>query len=338
MQAIVYQNYGAAEVLRLADVEKPAPKPNEILIKVQAVHYSNGDSIARTGISPWPLMRIPARLMMGIFRPRQQVLGGEFAGRVIGTGSQVTRFKTGDEIFGFTGMQFGAFAEFLTLPETALITHRPDNVSPNSAAAIGALQAVTALHMMREAKIGPGQKVLINGASGGIGRPAVQLAKHFGAHVTGVCSTRRVDLVKKLGADAVIDYTKEDFRQNGETYDIIFDMVGMNPFEKIAQCLTPKGVHILAMFTLKNLWQARQLARRDGKRVICALAPEKIARLDIIRDLLQKGALKPVIDRTFPLTETIAAAHYVDAGRHRGAIVIEIPPSPLAQPALTHSG
>ncbi|CAM2069161.1 NAD(P)-dependent alcohol dehydrogenase [Sulfidibacter corallicola] len=324
MKAIVREKFGSSDVLELREVPRPSPKADEVLIKVHVTHISTGDSKARSGKTPWPLMRVPARMMMGIVKPKQAILGGEFSGQVVDVGERVSRFQIGDEVFGFTGMQFGAFAEWVAMPEHGMITHKPDNVSPENAAAIGPIHVGTSLCFMQKANIKPGHKVLINGASGGLGRPAVLLAKHFGAEVTGVCSTAKMDMVRALGADEVIDYTQEDFTRNGKRYDIIFDMADLTPFAKFKDSLTPSGIHILAMFGLRHLWQMYRTSGSGGKRVICGLGSESPEVLDSIRDLMAGGALVPIIDKIFPLERTAEASRYIDNGEHRGSVLVSI--------------
>lgn len=322
MRAIVYTKYGGPDVLGLADIAEPVAGPEDVTIRVEAVHFSRGDNIARKGMSPWPLMRVPARLMMGLLRPRSRVLGGEFAGEVIAVGKDVSRFAVGDKIMGFTDMRFGAFAEILCLPQTALVARRPEGVSAIAAAAVGTVLAKTALHFVRQTGVGPGKRVLINGASGGLGRPAVQLAKHLGAHVTGVCRKSKMDLVRTLGADAVHDYAQGDIAKSGQRFDIVLDMAGRAPFSRFEKCLNPGGTFASSMFTLGHIARATFARPGEGKRVLCLLGPQTVALLEEIGDLLAKGVLEPVIDRTIGLEQVPEASALLDRGEEQGSIVV----------------
>jgi len=322
MKALYYEKFGGPEVLQLRDMPVPQPKENEVLIKVEATNYSNGDQLARIGSSPWPLMKIPARIMMGIFRPKMKVLGGEFAGIVEQVGKDVTEYKAGDRVFGFTDMQFGAHAEFVCLPETAPIGICPDEVSLEDAAAIGGSNSQTAIHFINVADIKPGQKVLINGASGGIGRVAVQLAKHHGAHVTGTCSEQNKQLVADLGADEVINYRETDFTKQNVKYDVIIDCAGFLPWHKVEPVLTPKGKHLLAMFYISHLLRQRKTKGKGGKEQLCVLAPSKPENLKRIGELLAQGELKPIITHRFPLTKAIDAAKLYDTNTQAGCILV----------------
>jgi NADPH:quinone reductase-like Zn-dependent oxidoreductase len=261
MKAIVYEKYGSPNVLELREVEKPAPKDNEILIRIHATSVNIGDIWARNfkAITPskftMPLpLWLPSRMYFGFTKPRINILGSEFAGEVEAIGKDVKRFKKGDQVFGYRGQSMGACAEYLCIPEDGMVTSKPSNMTYEEAATVpyGALMA---LSLLRKVNIQSGptnragrQKVLINGASGGIGSAAVQIAKHFGAEVTGVCGTPRLEFVKSLGADHVIDYTKEDFTQNGEAYDLIFDILGKSSFSRCKSSLKQNGRYLLASF------------------------------------------------------------------------------------------
>ena len=323
MKALYYERFGGPEVLQIRDLPVPEPKDNEVLIKVEVTHYCNGDQLARIGNSPWPLMRPAAKLMMGIFKPRQKVLGGEFSGVVERVGKDVTKYKAGDRVFGFTDMQFGAHAEFVCLPEKAPISILPDEVSFEDGAAIGGSNAQTAIHFINVADIKPGQKVLINGASGGIGRVALQLAKHLGAHVTGTCSEQNKQLVLDLGADAVIDYRVTDFTTKGEKYDVIIDCAGFLPWRKVEPVLTPTGKHMLAMFHISHLLQQRKTKGKGGKEQLCVLAPAKPENLKRIGELLAEGALKPIISKRFSFDGVIEAAKLYDTNTQKGCIIVK---------------
>jgi NADPH:quinone reductase-like Zn-dependent oxidoreductase len=328
MKAIIYTEYGPPEVLHLAEVTKPAPKDNEVLIRIRATPVNFGDLTARNFKSITPrkfnmplLFWLPTRLAFGWRKPKQPVLGGEFAGVVEAIGTRVTRFKPGDAVFGYPGQNMGAYAEYMCLPETGMLAIKPANMTFEEAAAVP-YGALTALSLLRKVNIQPGQKVLINGASGGIGSAAVQLAKHFGAAVTGVCGTPRAGLVKALGADKVIDYNTEDFTCGGETYDVIFDILGKTSFGHGRKALKPNGIYLFASFKMKQLAQMLRTKIAGGQKVICALSSEKAADLTFIKDLIEAGRYHAIIDRCYPMEQAAAAHRYVEAGCQHGSVVI----------------
>ncbi|HSL43124.1 MAG TPA: NAD(P)-dependent alcohol dehydrogenase [Anaerolineales bacterium] len=328
MKAIVYTEYGAPDVLQLKEVEKPAPRDNEILIRIHATSVNIGDIWARNFkeitpsrfTMPLPLW-LPSRIYFGLTRPRINILGNEFAGKVEATGEDVKRFKKGDPVFGYRGQSMGTNAEYLCMPENGLVTIKPANMTYEQAATVP-YGALTALSLLRKANIQRGQKVLINGASGSIGSAAVQLARYFGADVTGVCGTPRLEFVKALGADKVIDYTREDFTQNGETYDLIFDILGKSSFSKCKNSLKPNGIYLRASFKMKQLFQMLLTSRRDGKKVICALSSENPADLLFIKELVEAGKIKSIIDRCYPLEQAAEAHRYVEKGYKTGSVII----------------
>lgn len=333
MKAIVYTEYGSPDVLHVKEVEKPTPKDNEILIKIFATSVNIGDIWARNfkAITPrkfsMPLpLWLPARMYFGFTRPKVNILGSEFAGKVEAVGRDVSKFKKGDAVFGYRGQSMGTNAEFLCMPENGLVTLKPANMTYEEAAAVS-YGALTALNLLRTVNIQRGQKVLINGASGGIGSAAVQLARYFGAEVTGVCSTPRLEFVKTLGADKVIDYTKEDFTQNSESYDLIFDIMGKSSFSRSKSSLKPNGRYLLASFKMKQLFQMLWTSITGGKKVICALSGEKPEDLLFIKELVETGNIKTVIDRCFPMEEAAEAHRYVEQGRKKGNVTITIVPN-----------
>lgn len=339
MKAIVYKTYGAPEVLQLAEVEKPAPKDDELLIKIDAVAINYGDVLARNFGNTPPskfnmpfLFYFPARIAFGFRQPKIQTLGSEFAGQIEAVGKGVTRFKVGEAVFGYRGMAMGANAEYLCMPENGFVALKPTNMGYEEAATVP-YGALTALNLLRKAAIQPGQKVLINGASGGIGCMAVQIAKSLGAEVTGVCGTPRLAFVRSLGADKVIDYTQTDFTEGGERYDLIFDILGKSSLARCRKVLTPNGRYLLASFKMKQLWQMAWTSMMGGPKVICALSNEKPADLLTIKEWVEAGKIKTIIDRCFPLAQTAAAHRYMEAGEKKGHVVITVSEHPQSQAA-----
>ncbi|MCI0713566.1 MAG: NAD(P)-dependent alcohol dehydrogenase [Chloroflexi bacterium] len=324
MKAVVYRNYGSPNVLEVADVEKPVPGDNEVLIRVYASTVTTGDCNARGFVFVPPGFKLMARLMFGLRKPRKPILGVELAGEIEAVGKGVTHFKAGDQVFGIDGFRLGAYAEYKCMPEKAGLGIKPANLTYEEAAAVpnGALTALTFLRNM--GKIQRGQKVLINGASGSVGSAAVQLARYYEADVTGVCSTTNVELVKSLGADKVIDYTREDFTSKGETYDIIFDTVGKTSFSQCKNSLTEKGLYLAGAGGLREFGQMLRTALIGGKKVKAGVSSERKGDLVFLKTLLEEGKLKPVIDRCYPLEEIVEAHRYVDQGHKKGNVVITV--------------
>jgi len=302
MKAIVATKYGGPEVLQLQEVQKPTPKANEILIKVHATTVSAGDFRMRSFTVP-PAFWIPARIALGLTKPKQPIYGMELAGEVEAVGNDVTKFKVGDQVFASTLTEsFGGYAEYKSFPEQGMVASKPANITYEEAAALP-IGATTALRLLRKGNIQRGQKVLIYGASGSVGSYAIQLAKYFGAEVTGVCSTSSVDVVKSLGADHVIDYTKEDFSSRVERYDVIFDTVAKFPKSQYSKILAPNGTYVT-------------MAKLGTK--------ENMDNLVIIKELIEAGEIKAFIDRCYPLEQIAEAHRYVDTGHKKGNVVIRV--------------
>jgi len=319
VKAIVATKYGPPEVLELREVEKPAPKANEVLIRVYASTVTSGDVWIRSSTyAPW--FWLPGRIMYGLTRPRKTIPGNELAGEVESVGERVTRFRKGDQVFGIVWETSfgGANAEYKCLPEDRVVT-KPSNMTYEESAAVP-IGGLTALHLLRKGGIQRGQKVLVFGASGSVGTFAVQLAKYFGADVTGVCSTTNLELVRSLGADEVIDYTKEDFTGSGRTYDIIFDAVRKTSFSHCKGSLRKRGVYVTVDWPLlEALWASVA----GGKRIVFGIA-KSIEDLDFLRELIEAGKLKSVIDRCYPLEQAVEAHKYVEAGHKKGNVVITV--------------
>ncbi len=330
MKAIVYTEYGPPEVLQLKEVEKPTPKEDEILIRVYATSVNYGDIIARDfrNITPRKfnmpfLFWLIAKISFGLRKPKIKILGSEFAGEIEATGKDVKRFKEGDQVFGYRGQSMGAYAEYLCMPEDGVLAIKPADMTYEEAAAVPS-GGMTALYILRKENIQSGQKVLINGASGGIGNFAVQLARDSGAEVTGVCGTPRLEFVKSLGADKVIDYTKEDFTQSGETYDLIFDILGKSSFSRCKSSLKQNGRYVLASFKMRQLFQMLWTSIMGSKKVICVLSPQSTEDLISLKELIEAGKIKSVIDRSFPLERAAEAHRYVEQGHKKGNVVITV--------------
>jgi NADPH:quinone reductase-like Zn-dependent oxidoreductase len=330
MKAVVCTEYGPPDVLQLAEVAKPTPKDNELLVKVFATAVTFGETTARD-FTPslrefwlpgpiWPM----ARMQMGVRRPKFRVLGSELAGEVESVGKEVVSFKPGDQVFGFSP-SFGANAEYVCLRDDGVVAIKPANMNFEEAAVVphGAL---TASYFVSKASIQPGEKVLINGASGGIGQFAVQLAKHEGAEVTGVCSTAKLELVKSLGADEVIDYTQEDYTRNGRTYDVIFDTARVTSFSRCKGSLRENGRYLLAVFGMREVGQMLWTSIVGGKKVICGLAPIEQEGLVAIKELIEAGKIRTIVDRRFPMAQTAEAHKYFEAGQRKGYVVVTMQP------------
>jgi NADPH:quinone reductase-like Zn-dependent oxidoreductase len=321
MKAIVCTKYGSPDVLQLQEVEKPTPKEDEVLIRIYAATVTATDPINRKGE---PFI---SRFFTGLIRPKKPIPGTELAGEIESVGVDVKLFKEGDQVFGQTGLGFGAHAEYICLPEDGALAIKPANMTYEEAAAVcdGALGALPFLR--DKANIQSGQKVLINGASGSVGTFGVQLAKYFGAEVTGVCSTTNLELVESLGADRVIDYTKEDFAKGGQTYDIIFDAVAKSSFSHCKGSLKQRGVYLSTMPTLAIFIQVIWTSKMGGKKAMIAApgmrpSSEKTKDLVFLKELIEAGKIRSVIDRRYPLEQIAEAHRYVETGHKKGNVVI----------------
>ena len=322
MKAMVWTKYGPPEVLQLKEVEKPTPKANEVLVKVHAATVTAGDCEMRSLKFPTILLRLIMRMYSGLRKPKKiTILGQELAGEIEAVGKDVTRFRKDDQVFAATG--FGAYAEYVCLPEDGVLAIKPANMTYEEAAAVPT-GGLNALHFLRKGNIQSGQKVLINGASGSIGTFAVQLAKYFGAEVTGVDSTRKLDMLRSIGADQVIDYTQEDFTKSGETYDVIFDVVGKSSFSRSKSSLTQNGRYLIANPGLSQMVRWRLTSRTSSKKVIDGIASYKTEDLIFLKELIEAGKIKSVIDRRYPLEQTAEAHRYVETGHKKGNVVITV--------------
>jgi NADPH:quinone reductase-like Zn-dependent oxidoreductase len=320
MKAILYQQYGPPDVLQMADIAKPIPKPNEILIKTYATTVTSGDWRVRS-------LTVPAgfgwmtRLVFGVSRPRQPILGSELAGVVESVGEAVSRFKVGDAVFAFSDARMGCYAEYKCMPQDGAVACKPLGLSYGEAAALS-FGGTTALDFLRRAKLQRGESVLINGASGAVGAAAVQLARHFGAHVTAVCGTANMAWVRALGASQVIDYTQEDFTQNGQTYHVIMDTVGTAPFSRCQASLRDGGRLLLVLAGLADMLHAPWASLTSGKKVIAGPVSVRAEDLPLLAELAATGAFKAVIDRRYRFEQMVEAHRYVDSGRKKGNVVV----------------
>jgi NADPH:quinone reductase-like Zn-dependent oxidoreductase len=324
MKAIVYTQYGPPDVLKLAEVEKPTPKDNEVLIKVHATTVTVADSRVRSFTVPLSYW-LPARIALGIRKPQKAILGAELAGEIESVGKDVKQFKKGDQVFASTLEHgFGAYAEYRCLPEDGLLAIRSAKLTREEATTLP-IGGRTALYFLREANIQSGQKVLIFGASGSVGTFAVQLARYFGAEVTGVCSTANLELVKSLGADRVIDYTKEDFTKNGENYDVIFDTVGKTPYPGCLRSLKKEGTYLQAVSAPGISMRMRWASLTSSKKMVGGGPPPKSEDLVFLKELVDAGKIRPVTDRVYSMEQIVEAHRYVDEGHKKGNVIITVP-------------
>jgi NADPH:quinone reductase-like Zn-dependent oxidoreductase len=325
MRAIVWTKYGPPGVLQLKEVARPTPKDKEVLIRIYATTVTTADCELRSLNIPIALM-LPIRIYLGLRRPRISILGQELAGEIEAVGKDVTRFRKGDQVFAWTGFRLGAYAEYICLPEGGFVAIKPSKMTYEEAAAlsVGGLEAA---HFLRKGNIQSGQKVLINGAGGSIGTFAIQIARHFGADVTGVDSTEKLDMLRSIGADHVIDYTQEDFTRSGETYDVIFDVIGKSSFSRSVKSLKPNGRYLLGNPGLSQQVRARWTSMPGSKKVIswaARAAGEITEDLNFLKELIEAGKIKTVIDRRYTLEEIAEAHRYVETGQKKGNVVITV--------------
>ncbi len=324
MQAIVHTKYGPPDELQLKEVEKPVPGDNEVLIKIHATTVTTTDCNARNFTFVPESFMFFARIMFGFKKPRIKILGIDLTGEIEAIGKNVRLFKAGDHVFGSPGTKFGGHAEYVCVPENGALALKPDDMRWEEAASVS-LAGNTALFFIRDlAKIQSGQKILIHGASGAIGTYAVQLAKYYGAVVTGVCSATNTEMVKSLGADKVIDYTKEDFTKSEERYDFVFGVVGKTTFSQCKDILKPKGIYLENMMEIKDFLKVLWTSITEGKKIKGGVSVETAENLNFLKKLIVSGKLVPVIDRVYPLERTAEAFHYVEQGHKKGNVVITI--------------
>lgn len=332
MKASIFTEFGPPEVLHIADVPKPVPKAREVRIRVHATRVNFGDTLVRNfkAVSPrrfhMPfLFWLIGRVTFGLRRPRTTILGSEFAGEVDAVGKDVTRFSVGDQVFGYSGPRMGAYAEYLCMPEAGVIAPKPAGLTYEEAAVIP-YGAIMALGVLRKLHVQSGQRVLVNGASGGIGPAVVQLAvSEFGARVTGVCSTSRLEYVRSLGAENVIDYTRENYVDSGETYDVIIDILGKSSFAQSKHSLTANGRLVFVSFKMKQVFQMMWTSIIGSRKVVCVLVSEKAEDLLLIKAFIEGGKMRSEVDKAFPLDQAAEAHRYADSGAKKGNVVITVP-------------
>jgi NADPH:quinone reductase-like Zn-dependent oxidoreductase len=322
MKVAAYSRYGPPDVVQLMEVEKPTPKAGEVLIRVRATTVNSGDWRVRSLEVPAGF-KLLSRFFLGFSKPRQPILGTELAGTIEAVGPGVTTLKVGDDVFAFSGLRMGCHAAYKCMPEDGRVVPKPKNLSYDEAAALS-FGGTTALSSFRRAKLKRGEKVLVNGASGAVGVALVQLAKHFGAEVTGVCSGANAELVRSLGATHVVDYTKDDFTKNGETYDVIVDTAGSAPFSRCRRSLKDGGRLVLVLAGFGQTLQAPWISLWGDKKVIAGPASEEAADLRLLAELAGADKFRPIIDRRYPFDRIVEAHRYVDTGRKRGSVVVTL--------------
>jgi NADPH:quinone reductase-like Zn-dependent oxidoreductase len=323
MKGVVYTEYGTPDVLHLQEVEKPVPQDDEVLIRVKAAEATKADCEMRSFKFAVLWFWLPLRIAVGLLKPKRQILGGYFAGEVEAVGQAVSKFKPGDQIFGSTRLRFGAYGEYLCLPDSYTLVPKPNNLSFAEAAAVP-LGGLNALHFLRKAKISKGERVLINGAGGSIGTYGVQIAKVMGGEVTAVDSTIKEEMLCRIGADHFIDYTKEDFTKSGKSYDVIFDMVASSSYADCVNALNVKGRYLMANPRLTDMLRSVLTSTFTEKRAIFAFAGEKVVELLTLKEMLEDGKIKPVVDKLYPLEQVVEAHRRVEAEQRLGPVVLSV--------------
>lgn len=323
MKAIVYTKYGAPDVLQVKEIEKPNPKDNEVLIQIHAAEATKADCELRSFNFPVKWFWLPLRIMMGITKPKRQVLGGYFAGEVESVGKDVSKFRRGDQVFGSAGLRMGAYGDFVCLPASYTIVPKPHNMSFEEAAAVP-LGGLNALHFLRKAKIQDGDKVLVNGAGGSIGTFGVQIAKAMGAEVTAVDSTIKEKMLRRIGADHFFDYTAEDFTKSGETYDVIFDMVARSSYSACVKSLNPKGRYLMGNPRVSDMLRSVLTSTFTDKSAIFSFAGEKEEELLALKEMIETGKIKPIVDNIYSIDQAAEAHRRVETEQRLGIVVISV--------------
>ena len=323
MKAVVYTKYGSPDVLQLKEVDKPIPKNDEVLIKVYAAEATKTDCELRSFNFQVKWFWLPLRIAMGLMKPKKQILGGYFAGEVEFVGKDVSKFKKGDQIFGTTKLRLGAYGEYVCLPASYTLVPKPHNVSFEEAAAVP-LGGLNALHFLRKANIRKGEKVLVNGAGGSIGSFGVQIAKAMGAEVTAVDSTIKEDMLRRIGADHFFDYTKEDFTKSGQTYDVIFDMVAKSSYSECVRTLNTKGRYLMANPRISDMLRSVLTSKFTDKAAIFVFAGEKEEELLALKEMIEEGKIKPILDKIYSLEEAAEAHRRVETEQRLGPVVISV--------------
>lgn len=330
MKAIIFTEFGPPEVLKLREIKKPVPSDDQLLIKVHATPVNFADMLIRNFREITPekfnmpfLFWLFGKFYFGFRKPKVTILGSEFSGVVESVGKDVTKLKKGEAVFGYIGPKMGAYSEYICVNKNSIVAQKPENMTHEEASSMP-YGTVMALSLVRKMNLKPDQKVLVNGASGGIGPAVVQLAKYFGAQVTGVCSSKRMEYVQSLGTDIVIDYTKEDFTENGETYDFIVDILGRSSFSKCKKSLSENGKCLYVSFKMKHVFHMLWTSILSKKKVSCVLSNEKPEDLVFIKDLIEQKALGTVVDKCYPLDQAADAHSYISKGNRKGSVIIKV--------------
>jgi len=323
MKAIVYTKYGPPDVLQLKEVEKPIPKGDEVLIKVHAAEATKADCEMRSFHFPVKWFWLPMRVAMGLIKPKKHILGGYFAGEVESIGKDISRFKKGDQVFGAAKLRFGAYGEYVCLPANYTIVLKPNNMSFEETAAVP-LGGLNALHFLRKAKIRSGEKVLVNGAGGSIGTFGVQIAKTMGAEVTAVDSTIKEEMLRRIGADHFFDYTKEEFTKSGKTWDVIFDMVARSSYSECVNALNPKGRYLMTNPRISDMLRSVLTSLFTDKTAFFVFAGEKEEELLALKEMIEEGKIKSIVDKTYPMEQAAEAHRRVETEQRLGAVVISV--------------